>query len=155
MNVEQLMSRNVKTCFPHDTLEIAARSMWENDCGVLPVVDLEGRPVGMITDRDICIAGYTQGVPLWEIPVSVAASKTLFSVRPTDSVQAAAEIMRTRQVRRLPVTDGEGKLVGLLSLNDLAVHSGHRAEDLPGDEIARTLSGICHHGHAASPQRAA
>ena len=48
MNVEQLMSKNVKICTPNDTLEVAARIMWENDCGVVPIVDQEGRAVGMI-----------------------------------------------------------------------------------------------------------
>ena len=142
MNVDQLMSRNVKTCTPNDTLEIAARIMWENDCGVVPVVDSDGRAVGMITDRDVCMAGFTQGLQYWQIPVSTAVSKTLFSVQPDDSLHKAEEIMRARQVRRLAVTSTDGKLLGILSLNDLARHAGHRADDLGTEEVARTLSAI-------------
>lgn len=143
MNVDQLMSRNIKTCSPNETLEVAARIMWENDCGVLPVVDADGRCVGMVTDRDICMAGFTQGLQFWQIPVSVAASKTVFSVKPTDSLQTAEEMMRTRKVRRLAVMNDSGELVGVLSLNDLARHAGVRADDLAADEVARTLSAVC------------
>jgi CBS domain-containing protein len=140
----------------NDMLEAPARIMWENDCGVVPVVDEEGRAVGMITDRDICMAGYTQGRQLWQIPVSVAASKALVAVRPTESLQRAEEIMRTHQVRRLAVTDGDGRLLGVLSLNDLAVHAGRRDGDLGLDEVAKTLSAICHRpGRAKAATKAA
>lgn len=75
--------------------------MWENDCGVVPVVDQGGRASGMVTDRDICIAGLTQGLQYWQIPVSTAASKNVYAVRPTDSLQTAEEMMRfsSRQPR--------------------------------------------------------
>jgi predicted transcriptional regulator len=83
MNVSQLMSRNVETCRPEDTpLAGAARKMWERDIGCLAVIDADGRVVGMITDRDICMAGYTQGRPQHEIQVAAAMSKELFSCTP-------------------------------------------------------------------------
>ena len=143
MNVDQLMNRNIKTCSMNDTLEVAARIMWENDCGIVPIIDGEGRAVGMITDRDICMSGFTQNLPYSQIPVAVAASKTIFCVHPSDSLQNAEEIMRARQVRRLAVTDDDGKIIGILSLNDLARHAGRRADDLGTDEVAKTLSAIC------------
>ena len=143
MNVEQLMSKNVKTCSAYDTLELAARIMWENDCGAVPIVDTDDRPIGMITDRDICMAGYTQGMQYWQIPVATAASKTIFSVHPSDSLQTAEEMMRAHQVRRLVVTNDRGQLVGILSLGDLARHAGRRADDVSVDEVAQTLSGVC------------
>jgi CBS domain-containing protein len=65
-------------------------------------------------------------------------------------VQKAEETMRAKQVRRLAVTDDRGKLVGLLSLNDLALHAGQRADDLSTEEIARTLSAVCQHGTGAA-----
>jgi signal-transduction protein with cAMP-binding, CBS, and nucleotidyltransferase domain len=114
----------------------------------------------MITDRDICMAGFTQGLQYWQIPVSIAASKTLYTVKPTDSLQNAEDIMRTRQVRRLAVTDANGKIVGILSLNDLARHAGHRTDDLATDEVARTLAAVCQRprpagGPSVSEQKAA
>lgn len=150
MNVDQLMTRNVKTCAMNDTLEVAARIMWENDCGVVPIVDQDGRAVGMITDRDICMAGFTQGQQYWQIPVSVAASKTLFAIRPTDSLRNAKDIMQARQVRRLAVTDDSGKVLGVLSLNDIARNAGRRADDLGLDEVAKTLSAISQRPRPAS-----
>lgn len=149
MNVGELMTKGVKACSMNDTLEVAARIMWENDCGIVPIVEPSGRVIAMVTDRDICMAGFTQGMQYWQIPVAVAASKSVFSVNPTDSLQTAEDMMRSRQVRRLAVVDDDGKLLGILSLNDLALHTGHRAEDLPVDELVRTISGICAHRPAA------
>ena len=59
--VRDVMTREPRTCRPSDTLNLAAQHMWEGDCGVLPVTDDEGKPIGMLTDRDICMAAYTRG----------------------------------------------------------------------------------------------
>ena len=77
MRVEQLMTRTVETCEPHDTLVTAARIMWTRDCGCVPVVVPEEgghRVVGMLTDRDVCMAAYLQGRPLSEISVASVMS---------------------------------------------------------------------------------
>jgi CBS domain-containing protein len=148
MNVENLMSRHVKTCSAHDTLDVAARIMWDSDLGIVPVIDDGGGVVAVVTDRDICMAGVTQGLPYRYIPVLVAASKTLVSVQPSDGIEKAEDLMRTCQVRRLPVVSDGGQIVGILSLNDLARRSGRRADDLPADEVAWTLMGICLRPHA-------
>lgn len=135
MKVEQLMSRNVITCLAHDTLATAAGRMWDLDIGSLPVVNEDGAVMGMITDRDICMAAYTQGTALCEIPVARAMSKETYSCGPAADVTEAEEIMRTRQVRRLPVVSALGQLVGIVSLNDLA-----RAAGKPTSKAARALS---------------
>ncbi|MCI0617634.1 CBS domain-containing protein, partial [bacterium] len=67
MKVEQLMTGNVHVCHPQDTLSTAAEKMWTYDIGCLPVMDDSEQPIGMITDRDICMAAYTQGRSLAEI----------------------------------------------------------------------------------------
>jgi CBS domain-containing protein len=69
MQVEQIMNREVKTCGPHEPLNKAAQIMWDTPCGAVPVVDNQGRPVGFLTDRDVCMAAYTQGKPLAELQV--------------------------------------------------------------------------------------
>ncbi|HEY0713179.1 MAG TPA: CBS domain-containing protein [Polyangia bacterium] len=135
MKVEQLMNRNVCTCLPSDTLATAAGRMWDLDIGSLPVVNEDGSVAGMITDRDICMAAYTQGRPLADIPVARAMSKVAYSCRPTADVAEAEEIMRTRQVRRLPVISALGELVGIVSLNDLAHEAGK-----PSSKSARAVS---------------
>ncbi len=154
MNVDQLMSKNIHTCSANDTLEVAARIMWDNNCGVVPVVDQDGRAIGMVTDRDICMAGFTQGLQFWQIPVAIAASKTVFTVHPDDSLEKAEEIMRARQVRRLAVIDDADRVVGVLSLNDLALHVGRRPGDVGADELAMTLSAICRRPRPDASRRA-
>ncbi len=120
MKVENLMTTDVGACRPFDTTDRSARIMWERDCGAVPVVDQEGRAIAMLTDRDICMAALTQGRPLEEMHVSSAMSRKLWSCRPQDDVKEAEKTMRAHQVRRLPVLDADGKVVGLLSISDLA-----------------------------------
>jgi CBS-domain-containing membrane protein len=121
MKVEQLMTRNVQTCRAEDRLDQAAQIMWEHDCGVVPVVGGDGaaRVVGMLTDRDICMAAYTQGRSLGDIPVGSAMSRQVCSLRPSDAIGVALKVMETNQVRRVPVVDQEDQVVGLLSIADL------------------------------------
>jgi len=106
MNVSKLMTTSVQACSIHDTLQRAAQIMWESDCGCVPVVDDDERVVGMLTDRDVCMAGYTQGKPYAEIPVSSAMAKQVFGVSENDVVDVAETLMRDKQIRRVPVLDG-------------------------------------------------
>jgi hypothetical protein len=94
MKAGELMSQPVHKCSPEDTLEHAARAMWEADVGCLPVVDEEGRPVGVLTDRDVCMAAYTQGVALRDSRVSSAMSHSVISCSPESSIAHRADAMR-------------------------------------------------------------
>jgi len=148
MKVEQLMSRTVRTCRATETLNRAAQLMWENDCGCVPVVDEDGRAVGIVTDRDACMAAYTQGGPLDALPVGSAMARDLRSCRATDTIVEAESIMRAAQVRRLPVVDEAGRLIGLLSLNDIAREAARGRGTRPkpavvAEELAATLTAIC------------
>ncbi|HJS73352.1 MAG TPA: CBS domain-containing protein [Vicinamibacteria bacterium] len=148
MKVEELMTTDVGACRPFDSVDRSAKVMWERDCGSVPVVDQEGRAIAMLTDRDICMAALTQGRPLGEIHVSSAMSRRLWSCRPQDDVKEAEQTMRAHQVRRLPVIDPDGKLVGLLSISDLAraavsVKGGRGKKKAVGaSEIGETLGAI-------------
>ncbi len=145
MNVEQVMSRDVRTCTQHDNLARAAELMWENDCGAVPIVSAEGHPVGMLTDRDVCMAAYTQGRRLHDMQVTSAMSKKVYTCYEKDDIRTAEDVMQSARVRRLPVTDGDGKVVGMLSLNDLvcaiAPEGKPQKAELP--ELAKTFSAIC------------
>jgi CBS domain-containing protein len=155
MMITQVMTPNPKACSMDDSLDRAAQIMWEHDCGCVPLVDAAGKAVGMITDRDVCMAAYTQGRALWQMSVGLAASRTLISVRETDSVDAAQKLMQENRVRRLPVVDAQGRLVGVLSMNDIArrAHTGHRHGDLSADSVVRTLAAICTRpAHAAAAE---
>lgn len=145
MNVGQVMTRNPRTCSMDDTMDAAARIMWENDCGCVPVVDKDGRTTAMITDRDICMAGYTQGRPLWQMRISSAASRELIAVREDDPVEMAERLMQRHQLRRLPVVDSNRRITGIVSLNDLARRGSSSAwrGELNSDAIARTLAAVC------------
>lgn len=147
MQIHELMKKNVETCSVHDSLEVAAAKMWECDIGVLPVLNPEGHVIGMITDRDICMATYTQHRAPAEIPVLSAMSKEVFFTEPGATVQEAELNMRDHQVRRLPVIDTEGRLVGIISLNDLAREAerevGHRPKQINSQEVMTTLAVIC------------
>jgi CBS domain-containing protein len=148
VKIEQLMKRNVKTCRETDSLNHAAQIMWENDCGCVPVVDDDGHALGMITDRDVCMAAYTQGRPLSELQVAIAMSRDLRSCRPADTVAEAEKIMRAAQVRRLLVVDTENRVIGILSLNDVALEVNRERDAkekrrVGTDELAATLGAIC------------
>jgi CBS-domain-containing membrane protein len=120
MRIEEVMTRDVVVCRADDSAGYVARLMWDHDCGVIPVVDEERRPIGMITDRDVCMAGLTTGRSLFDIRVAEAMSKGVRACRVNDSISAAEAVMRQAHVRRLPIVDESGHLVGLLSMNDLA-----------------------------------
>lgn len=147
MNVEKLMSRNVKTCRPEQTLADAARMMWEWDCGCVPIVDDDGRVTGMLTDRDICMGAYSKGRALHDIQIGETMAREIVRCSPYDPIQAAERLMRNAQVRRLVVTDQDGHLAGILSLNDLALEAERtRTAPMPEivlNDVALTLSAVC------------
>ena len=102
MKVADSMTREVRACTVHDSLNAAARVMWEHDCGCVPVVDGQGRLVGIVTDRDICMAAYTQGVPLEAIAVERVMAARVISCSRTDDLETAHRLMRKHEIHRLP-----------------------------------------------------
>jgi CBS-domain-containing membrane protein len=96
----------------------------------------------MITDRDVCMAAYTQGRPLREMRVGKVMSSKVHACRMADDLDVAEQIMKSRQVRRLPVLDSDERLVGMLSLNDLALRV---AREVSTDEVASVMAAVCAH----------
>src|SRR5262249_15657446 len=123
MNVERVMNREVRACRPDDTLNRAAQLMWDNTCGCVPIVSERDRPIGILTDRDICMAAYTQGRPLTEITVPSSTAHTVITCRTEDDVHPVIDLMRENAIRRMPVVDSDGRLRGIVSLDDLAAES--------------------------------
>jgi CBS domain-containing protein len=148
MRVSHVMIRDVETCDPDDNLAAAASRMWDCDIGCIPVVNIEGKVVGMLTDRDVCLSALKLGRPLQEIPVSVAMSRAVLSCAPNDSLAVAKQTMRAGQVRRLPVIDSDGGLAGIVSLSDLAREAdrevGYKIRNLNAYEVNATLVAIGH-----------
>jgi CBS domain-containing protein len=143
MKVKDIMSRDIATCTTGDPLTEAARIMWERDCGFVPVLDPARRLAGVITDRDACMAAYTQGKPLCDISVSSVMATRVYSCREEDDVQAVHTTMRKHQVHRVPVLDKGGRVTGVVSLSDLARKLARQPGAAGKADVADTLSEIC------------
>ncbi len=163
MKVQQVMTPEVKFCRESDNLNRAAQLMWENDCGFVPVIagDGEAKLSGVLTDRDICMAAYLQGRSLSEIPVTTAMAQKVISCKAADDIRDAEMLMKKNQVRRLAVIDDKGALVGVVSINDLALEAERElgvrkgAPELGETEVAETLAAICEHRAPGTVQQAA
>ena len=156
MKVKDVMTKDVRTCGLDSDLSVVAGMMWMRDCGVIPVVD-NGQIVGVITDRDICIAAGSKNREPSMITVSEVMARRVYSCPPDAEIREALQIMREKQVRRLPVIDAKGKLCGILSLNDVAIKARDAAkpEELSADDVEKTLEAICRHRPEAKQQSAA
>jgi len=146
MRVDDVMMRTPVSCTPDTNLGAAAELLWTRDCGILPVVDAQQRVVGVVTDRDLCIALGTRNRLPGEVSVSEVASGNVFSCRPDDDIHAALETMARCRVRRLPVVNKEGRLEGILSMDNVVLHAETvetgRATELTPRDIVATLRSI-------------
>lgn len=142
-----MRARNVMTstpyfCRPENNLGTATQYMWEGNCGFLPVMGNDNKIVGVITDRDICIAFGTRNRLPGEINVGEVMSRKVFSCSAEDDIHVALRRMQEGQVRRLPVTSQEGSLVGVISLDDILCQaeplSLGKMPELTNEEILRT-----------------
>lgn len=148
MKVNDLMAKEVVRCPDCSSLNTAAQMMWEHDVGCVPIVNSEERVVGMLTDRDICMSAYLQGALLRDALVTSAMSKEVFSCRPEDDIATAVKLMREKQLHRLPVVDAQGKLVGIVSLGDIAREAASEAgmktpRQLSNAEFTHLFSCVC------------
>lgn len=146
LKVKDVMTNSPSTCQRHDTAESAARIMWEHDCGVVPVVGDDGHLAGVVTDRDLCMAAYLQGARLADISIESVMSHDPAACRPEDELVWAEHLMAKRQVHRLPVVDDQSKVLGVLSMSDVATAArksadGHRKGDI-GEELLKTVAEI-------------
>ena len=143
MKVRDLMSFPVFTCQQQDSLATAAGLLWEKDCGILPVVDGNGRVAGTITDRDICMGAYSRGERLADLKVSGSMSRRIISCRADDDIAVAASRLAEHQLRRLPVIDEHGTPCGVISMNDFAIAAAN--DSRIGKEALRVLMASCKH----------
>jgi CBS domain-containing protein len=149
MKVSDIMSRQPSTCGPGTSVAAAAHLMWEADCGILPVVD-DGRLVGVVTDRDMYIALATRNRLPSELTVGDVATRPVITCAAGDDVHDALRLMQRALVRRLPVLDDRGALVGLLSTDDLVRVAGPRKAVRP-EQVVETLQALAgHHVPAAT-----
>lgn len=155
MKVEELMTKEVKTCHRGTNLAEVANVLWESDCGALPVVDDDQKVVGVISDRDICFAVATKGRLASEVAVGeITSGRPVYTCSPGDSIQEALSMMQQQQVRRIPVVSRENKIEGILSISDVVLAAQKEGQGtqlgVSNNEAISTLKAICEKRHFAS-----
>ena len=142
MNIREVMTPNPQCVSPGDSIQNAARIMRDSDTGAVPVVD-NGRPVGIVTDRDIVVRAVADGAQL-DRPVREIVSGDVVCVTPDMSTREAADLMSEHQVRRLPVVENN-QVVGIVSIGDLAVKEAK--DKRMGDTLEHISDGVKERGY--------
>jgi CBS domain-containing protein len=119
MKVKDAMTGTAYYCQLDTNLGSATELMWAGNCGFLPVMGPDGKIIGVVTDRDICIALGTRNRLPGDVTIRELVSERLFACSPGDDVHIALQLMREGAVRRLPVIGANGTLVGVISTDDL------------------------------------
>lgn len=149
MKVKEVMTPNAKAIWLTESLADAAQMMWENDCGVLPIIKDGRKVVGVITDRDICMAVAMRDWNPSSVCLEEVMSGQVYSVNTEDDIDQALQAMQEHKIRRLPVVNAEGELEGILSMNDVVLHAnsaGDSASDsIANEDVIKTFQAICQH----------
>ena len=137
--VSDWMNKNVASVRPGDDLSRVAQLCWERDVGWLPVLDEKGKVLGVVTDRDALLTAHFKGQCPSEVRVEAAMSRELKSVLPQTTLPAALEVMARNSLRRLPVIDEQQRLVGVLTMGDIARATPKASSD---EELVDALRSI-------------
>jgi CBS domain-containing protein len=149
MRAADLMSRNVVSVYSEDRVGYAARLMRDYDCGALPVIDQEGRLIGIVTDRDISMRLVANEADTHNTVVAECMTDGAFACHAEDSVRECMRQMSRHRIRRLPIINDWGQVVGIVSQGDLARHAGN----YPGRGERRAIADVvC---AVSEPRRAA
>ena len=146
MKVKEIMTQAAVCCGPETNVGKAVELLWERNVGMLPVVSNDGKLIGVVTDRDLCIAMGTRNRLPGDLTVGEVATRQVFVCKPDDDVHEALSIMSTKQIRRLPVVNNDGVPQGILSMDDLVVHSEvgklRGACELSSEEVTQSLKKV-------------
>lgn len=144
MLVKSIMTSDVKVCSPETSLAAVARIMASRDCGIVPVVDSQHKLLGIVTDRDICLAVATKFRTPEELPVGEIMTRKVYTCSPDDEARTAMNSMKNHAVRRLPVVSVDGRLNGLISIDDLAVRADrHKGAAVSAEDVLDAFRAIC------------
>lgn len=153
MKVKDVMTPHAKAIWLTESLADAAKLMWENDCGVLPIIKDGQKVIGMITDRDICMAAAMRDRNPSGISVEEVMTGQVYAVNPEDNLDTALRQMQEHKIRRLPVVNPEGELEGILSMNDIVlnakVSNGKAGDSIKYGDVVKTYQAICRHPEPA------
>lgn len=153
MRVKDVMTPDVKAIWLTESLADAAQLMWDNDCGILPVIKDGRKVIGVITDRDICMAMAMRDTNPSSVSVEEVMTGEVYAVTAEHDVKQALSLMQEHKVRRLPVLDAEGELEGMLSMNDVVLNATASAGPtgrIRYSEIVKTFQAICAHSRPAA-----
>jgi CBS domain-containing protein len=154
MRVKDIMTTDVACCNPGTNLAAAAEMFWIHDCGALPVLDDRGHVIGIVTDRDLCIALGTRDRKASELCVGDVMQPRLITCDPEVDLQTALRIMAAEQVRRLLVVDATECLQGILCINDIVLHAYRSGDGIRYEDTFETLIAICSRpGSAPMPEK--
>ncbi|HEV8136033.1 MAG TPA: CBS domain-containing protein [Pyrinomonadaceae bacterium] len=149
MKVKEVMTPNATAIWLTESLADAAKLMWENDCGALPIIKDGRKVIGMITDRDVCMAAAMKGRNPSAISVEEIMTRQVYAAKPEENIDQALQTMREHQVRRLPVINADGELEGILSINDIVLHAklpnGASSGRIDYTDVMKTYQTICQH----------
>jgi len=146
MNVREVMTSKVVTCNADARLDTVAMMMWDNDCGSIPVIDQSQKPIGIVTDRDIAMGAALQHKALWDIVAQdVTNNRPIHTCIADVDVASALKMMQSQRIRRLPVVNGTGQLVGIVSLDDIVALAQKTGAELSFDDAMTTLKAVCKH----------
>ena len=145
MKVTEIMTPNAKAIWLTESLADAAQLMWENDCGVLPIIKDGRKVIGVITDRDICMAAAMRDKNPSGVSVEEVMTGLVYSLDPEDEIDEALTAMQEHKIRRLPVINAEGELKGILSMNDIVLNARTKGDDIAYGDVVKTYQAICEH----------
>lgn len=149
MKVKEVMTPHAKAIWLTESLADAAKLMWENDCGVLPVIKDGQKVIGVITDRDICMAVAIRDTNPSGVSIEEVMTGQVYSVTPEDGIEQALQAMQEHKIRRLPVVNPEGELEGMLSMNDIVLNAkkpkGGASDSINYEDVVKTYQAICGH----------
>ncbi len=154
MLVQNAMVSEVECCTAKQNLEEIAAAMHQFDCGAIPIVDAQRKPIGIFTDRDVALWAALLHKPLWKIKAAdVLFDQELQCCEPEDLIEDALAIMERYKIRRLPVTDESGMLIGMLSMGDIASYTYEHAKSddntIPSHETLLFLKSVSAHHNGA------
>jgi CBS domain-containing protein len=141
MKVRDIMTQPARTCGADTSVAMAGRRMQDGLCGILPVIDGRGKLIGVVTDRDLFLITAGTRRSASNVTVHEAMTQKVVTCGPNDEIAGALGIMRTRGVRRLPVVDLDGHLLGLLSIDDI-VQWGVNGSGVSATDVVNTLREI-------------
>lgn len=161
MKVKDVMAADsLKYCSPETKLANATKMMKESNRGALPVVDKEQKVIGIITDRDICLslAGKNGKNPAELSVKEVIPQAKVHTIKTEDSITDALREMRKNKIGRLPVTNKEGKLKGMISINTLLSHALKEKEELGNinakdENLAKTIKALFDRNNAKTAKK--